>query len=553
MKREIVQGHVPTRSGPRRSKRIAAREEHQLVVPRPYIGSNQKALDSKGPRPPISKRAKPTSRKKPPSSKRPKPPNSVGELTKACIRLNIKPESSPAKVKTEKVYLDFNVNYFGDNYNLKDQGSFTRETTEEVVELHPPQMDIPAREFGAMLDEYHLKWQKISAIKIGDTDTDTIRFIDIPWPNERVLNSNQYLQKEAVAKFFLTKDWPEVKKRSQQDILKEEKRRWMEHAEKLEKWVRNGVGLLLFYYVYSHYEKVPASERMRFVFTKPSIYWENGFSKKMYWDLLEMYEQLEEEVVSLTDPTFRRVENVLSDILDANDLGILMDSSKKPRKTASKNSKGEEGLREWRLIIIKDDNIKNAMAARGLIIVFTGVLNILPKDDNNNALAALLGHEVAHVVLSHASERLNSAIAFGIVSLVIMGYIDISTISQLISYVFGSHYTYKNLYEELYTLPNKRSAEHEADILGMKLAAQACYDPKGAVTLQKRLDEYEKEVIQKIGNKNKNPDPEYRRTHPKGEHRIDQLNANLPEAISLRAASDYCSNGFIQSLKFWRS
>ena len=129
MKREVVQGHVPTRSGPRRSKRIAAQEEHQLVVPRPYIGSNQKALDSKGPRPPISKRAKPisrkkppsskrakpTSRKKPPSSKRSKPPNSVGELTKACIRLNIKPESSPAKVKTEKVYLDFNVNYFGDN------------------------------------------------------------------------------------------------------------------------------------------------------------------------------------------------------------------------------------------------------------------------------------------------------------------------------------------------------------------------------------------------------------------------------------------------------
>ena len=118
MKREVVQGHAPTRSGPRRSKRIAAQEEHQLVVPRPYIGSNQKALDSKGPRPPISKRAKPTSRKKPPSSKRSKPPNSVGELTKACIRLNIKPESSPAKVKTEKVYLDFNVNYFGDNYNL---------------------------------------------------------------------------------------------------------------------------------------------------------------------------------------------------------------------------------------------------------------------------------------------------------------------------------------------------------------------------------------------------------------------------------------------------
>ena len=118
MKREVVQGHVPTRSGPRRSKRIAAQEEHQLVVPRPYIGSNQKALDSKGPRPPISKRAKPISRKKPSSSKRSKPPNSVGELTKACIRLNIKPESSPAKVKTEKVYLDFNVNYFGDNYNL---------------------------------------------------------------------------------------------------------------------------------------------------------------------------------------------------------------------------------------------------------------------------------------------------------------------------------------------------------------------------------------------------------------------------------------------------
>lgn len=118
MKREVVRGHVPTHSGPRRSKRIAAREERQLVVPRPYIGAVYKAPDSKGPRPPISKRVKPTSRKKPPSSKKSKPPNSVGELTKACIRLNIKPESSPAKVKTEKVYLDFNVNYFGDNYNL---------------------------------------------------------------------------------------------------------------------------------------------------------------------------------------------------------------------------------------------------------------------------------------------------------------------------------------------------------------------------------------------------------------------------------------------------
>ena len=53
----------------------------------------------------------------------------------------------------------------------------------------------------------------------------------------------------------------------------------------------------------------------------------------------------------------------------------------------------------------------------------------------------------------------------GIISLAIMGYIDISTISQLISYVFSSRYTYKNLYEDLYTLPNERSAEHEGSTI----------------------------------------------------------------------------------------
>lgn len=128
---------------------------------------------------------------------------------------------------------------------------------------------------------------------------------------------------------------------------------------------------------------------------------------------------------------------------------------------------------------------------------------ILPITANENGLAVVLGHEIAHQVARHSAERMSSvkvlfALSYLIESLI---GIDVNFASQIL-----------NL---LLTLPNSRTNETEADQIGLELAIKACYDPREAEKLWARMQEAEKSSGQRGS--------EFLSTHPASGTRIENV------------------------------
>jgi predicted Zn-dependent protease len=75
-------------------------------------------------------------------------------------------------------------------------------------------------------------------------------------------------------------------------------------------------------------------------------------------------------------------------------------------------------------------------------------------------------------------------------------------------------------------LPNSRSNETEADLIGMELAARAGYAPEAAVSLW-----------QKMAAASQGAPPEFLSTHPSSGGRIETLRATIPRVQPLYNAS----------------
>jgi predicted Zn-dependent protease len=82
--------------------------------------------------------------------------------------------------------------------------------------------------------------------------------------------------------------------------------------------------------------------------------------------------------------------------------------------------------------------------------------------------------------------------------------------------------TVTNYGAQLLTLKFGREDESEADLVGMELAARAGFDPRAGVTLW-----------QKMGNASKGAPPQWLSTHPSGNTRIADIEANLPKVLPL--------------------
>lgn len=137
---------------------------------------------------------------------------------------------------------------------------------------------------------------------------------------------------------------------------------------------------------------------------------------------------------------------------------------------------------DWNVKVIDDpENVNAWCMAGGKMAVYTGLIDkVKPTDDE---LAQVMGHEVAHALANHTAERMSMAMATqaGLMGLAIgMGsskYGDVTlTGAALAASVAVS-------------LPNSRTAESEADQIGMELAARAGYDPRSAATLWQKMEQ----------------------------------------------------------------
>lgn len=167
---------------------------------------------------------------------------------------------------------------------------------------------------------------------------------------------------------------------------------------------------------------------------------------------------------------------------------------------------------EWSVAIIDDPETVNAWCmAGGRMAVYTGLLDKLKLTDDE--FAQVMGHEISHALANHTAERMSRAMATSI------GVIAVGAASDNHgAAMMGAAAAAKLALE----LPNSRTAESEADAIGMRLAVQAGYEADAAVTLW-----------QKMAGAGGSAPPEFLSTHPAPGNRQAALQGMIPEMRGL--------------------
>lgn len=170
----------------------------------------------------------------------------------------------------------------------------------------------------------------------------------------------------------------------------------------------------------------------------------------------------------------------------------------------------------WEYRLIQDDKQVNAFALPGgKVAVYTG---ILPITRDENGLAAVLGHEIGHVIARHGGERVSQQMLVNVgleTTMAALSRGNPATV-QAVASLLGAGATVGVL------LPWGRAQESEADHLGRILMAKAGYDPHAARDLWVRMA---------AASKGSGKPPEFLSTHPSEPTRIRQIEAWMPEVM----------------------
>ncbi len=149
----------------------------------------------------------------------------------------------------------------------------------------------------------------------------------------------------------------------------------------------------------------------------------------------------------------------------------------------------------------------------GKVVVYSG---LLPITQNETALAIVVGHEIAHAVAKHGSERMSQGIVQQLGGMALE--VALSQKPQETQNLFMQAYGIGSTIGAV--LPWSRQQETEADQYGLIFAAMAGYNPREAIPFWQRMSN--------AGGANP---PEFLSTHPSDETRIRKLKQFMPEAL----------------------
>jgi predicted Zn-dependent protease len=176
---------------------------------------------------------------------------------------------------------------------------------------------------------------------------------------------------------------------------------------------------------------------------------------------------------------------------------------------------GDDAAMYWELAIVNQPDVNAFVMPGGKIVVKSGILSVA---QNQHQLAAVLGHEVAHVTAHHANERASR------------GEITSYGVEVLALILGGGYYNQtQGAYgaaSALNTLgimnPFSRMQESEADVIGLEYMAKAGFDPRESVKLWQNMNS--SSGTAKV--------PEFMSTHPSGETRIESMVEQLPKMLA---------------------
>ena len=167
---------------------------------------------------------------------------------------------------------------------------------------------------------------------------------------------------------------------------------------------------------------------------------------------------------------------------------------------------------DWKVTVLESDQVNAFCLPGGKMAVYTG---LLPVAQNADAVAVVMGHEIAHALLRHGAQRMTRG--------------KLEQLGQMAGAASGMDQTTMQAVMQAYgygsALPYARSQETQADELGLMLAAAACFDPRESVPLWERME-------RKSGG---GAPPEFASTHPSAGTRIQQLQALMPKALAYQA------------------
>ncbi|MGA9574960.1 MAG: M48 family metallopeptidase [Lysobacterales bacterium] len=157
---------------------------------------------------------------------------------------------------------------------------------------------------------------------------------------------------------------------------------------------------------------------------------------------------------------------------------------------------------EWSVVVIDDPEEVNAWCmAGGRMAVYTGIINKLNLSDDE--LAQVMAHEISHALAKHSAEKMSMQLATS-VGVAAVGIATDNNGLALTGTALAAMVAVN--------LPNSRSAEKEADEMGIELAAKAGFNPEAASTLW-----------QKMSADSRSGTPQFLSTHPAPENRQKEL------------------------------
>lgn len=172
----------------------------------------------------------------------------------------------------------------------------------------------------------------------------------------------------------------------------------------------------------------------------------------------------------------------------------------------------------WEMVVFRSDELNAWAMPGGKMAMYTGIVEKLKLSDDE--IAVIIGHEMTHALLEHSKKEANRNVGLGILTQ--LGGSALTAYTGVDANLVGLGV---NLASDLgVQKPFSRGAEREADIGGLRLMAQAGYNPQAALTVWHKMNAVENNntVLNKIAS-----------THPTNNARIKLIQDELPKVMPL--------------------
>ena len=250
---------------------------------------------------------------------------------------------------------------------------------------------------------------------------------------------------------------------------------------------------ILFLFFLISCETVPVSERKQLILLPDSYI--NKQSELAYKQFLS-----KANVVSKSNFQNQQLQDIAKNIEEAIHQYFILENKEDPTKKIN-----------WEVNLVKEDQVNAWAMPGGKITFYTKILDIAQNEDG---IAAIMAHEMAHVIGRHGNERMSQALLLDVAS-------SVAQTATGTTLQGGTKTAYNLLRTYGIFLPFGRKQEAESDYLGLVFMTIAGYDPEETIKLWERMAAHAKE-------KGGTP-PEFMSTHPSSENRIENFKKWIPE------------------------